>query len=66
MSQTEEEYEQVDNIFKDTFRWDQYTSAINRTMDRDAIIQKSNIFYVKLKSESLQDPFFQKQKAGFD
>lgn len=35
-------------------------------MDRDAIIQKSNIFYVKLKSESLQDPFFQKQKAGFD
>lgn len=54
-------------IFDKDFRLQNYTDETgNPTMARQTIERNNELFVRKLLAETVQDPFFQKQKAGFD
>ena len=54
-------------MFERNFELELYTHELgNPTMARQTIERKNEMFLAKLQAETVQDPFFQTQKKGFD
>ena len=54
-------------LFPDGFPLEKYTDGdFNKIMDRTGIMEANRRNYENLKSISLKDPFFQRQKETFD